>query len=528
MTDTIATDVLVIGSGIAGCVAALTLAESGLDVILLSAGAQMDDGNTALAQGGIVYQGVDDTPEEMARDIFTAGGEVNYPRAVRHLCRKGPEILRAVFLEKLALPFARAEHGEYDLTREGGHARPRILYSADFTGRVIMDGLLKAVGQSPNIRVMTGMTAIDLLTTHHHSTALEIRYQITNQCVGAYVLENSTGEVRRFLADYTVLATGGVGQIYLNTTNSQASLGSGLAMAYRAGAVLRNLEYVQFHPTALFHRGPRKFLISEAVRGEGAKLINHNGRAFLADYDPRADLAPRDIVTRAIVDEMLKTGEDFVFLDVADHVHQDLAKRFPTIHQKCLECGVNMTKEPIPVVPAAHYFCGGILVDLRGRTTIERLYAGGECACTGVHGANRLASTSLLEGLVWGHAIGQDIAARIRRGTHLLSRKLKASIPGWKLLGDRHNEDPVLISQDWATIKHTMWNYVGIKRTTPRLRRAFDDLRDLDKRLHSFYKETLISKPLVDLFHGCLTAYIITTAALRNTQSKGCHFRVDA
>lgn len=526
MTDTIECNVLVIGSGITGCVAALTLAESGLDVILLSAGARLDDGNTALAQGGIVYKAENDTPDDMARDIFTAGWELNSPRAVRHLCRKGPEVLRAVLLERLALPFDRENQGAYHLTREGGHGRARILYSGDYTGRTIMDGLLAAVARSPNIRVMTGMTAIDLLTTHHHSTALEIRYQIINQCAGAYVLENSTGEVRRFLADCTVLATGGVGQIFLNTTNSPGSLGSGLAMAHRAGAVLRNLEYIQFHPTSLFHRGPRKFLISEAVRGEGAKLINHQGRAFMADYDPRADLAPRDIVTRAIVDEMLKTGEDFVFLDAAGYCSQDLAKRFPTIHRQCLKIGVDITTDPIPVVPAAHYFCGGILVDLRGRSTIERLYAGGECSCTGVHGANRLASTSLLEGLVWGHAIGQDIAARMRRRTHL-GRRLKASIPGWKLLGDRHNEDPVLISQDWATIRNTMWNYVGIKRTTPRLRRAFDDLRDLDKRLHSFYRETLISKPLVDLFHGCLTAYIITTAALRNTQSKGCHYRVE-
>lgn len=527
MTDTIETQVLVIGSGVAGCVAALTLAEAGHDVILLSAGTQLDDGNTALAQGGIVYQGVDDTPEDMARDIFTAGWELNYPRAVRHLCRKGPEILRELFLNELNLPFARLDDGEYLLTREGGHGRPRILFSADYTGRVIMDGLIPAVRRHANIRVMTGMTAIDLLTTHHHSTALEIRYQITNQCVGAYVLENATGVARRFLADYTVLATGGIGQLYLNTTNSPASLGSGLAMAHRAGAVLRNLEYVQFHPTALFHRGPRKFLITEAVRGEGAKLVNHHGRAFMADYDPRADLAPRDIVTRAIVDEMLKTGEDFVYLDAASYTQQDLAERFPTIHQKCLDLGVDMTRQPIPVVPAAHYFCGGILVDLRGRTTIERLSAAGECACTGVHGANRLASTSLLEGLVWGHGVGQDIASRMKRCTHL-SRKLKSSIPGWELLGDRRNEDPVLISQDWATIRHTMWNYVGIKRTTPRLRRAFDDLRDLDKRLHSFYKETLISKPLVDLFHGCLSAYIITTAAMRNTRSMGCHFRVDS
>ncbi len=526
MTDTIETTALVIGSGIAGCVAALTMAEAGLEVTLVCAGDQLDEGNTALAQGGIVYRGLDDSAKLMASDIFTAGWEMNSPSAVRFLCRKGPEVLHRFFLEKLAVPFAREELGDYHLTMEGGHSRARVLYSADYTGRVIMDSLIVAVRKSPNIRVMTGMTAVDLLTTHHHSGSLEIRYQITNQCAGAYILENSTGMIRRFLADYTVLATGGIGQVYLNTTNTPGSLGSGFAMAHRAGARLMNQEYIQFHPTSLFHRGPRKFLISEAVRGEGARLINVHGRAFMGDYDPRADLAPRDIVTRAIVDEMLKTGDDFVYLDAAKYIHKDLAARFPTIHQRCQDLGVDMTKEPIPVVPAAHYFCGGILVDQRGRTTIERLYAGGECACTGVHGANRLASTSLLEGLVWGWAIGRDVASRTKRGT-MLNAKLKASIAPWKVLGQRQNEDPVLVAQDWSAIKHTMWNYVGIKRTTPRLKRAFDDLRDLNKRLHSFYKETKLSKPLVDLFHGCQTAYIITTAAMRNTESKGCHFRVD-
>jgi L-aspartate oxidase len=527
MTDCIESQALVIGSGIAGCVAALTMANAGLEVILLCSGAQLDDGNTALAQGGIVYRGLEDSPELLAEDITTAGWRMNSPRAVRFLCRKGPEILRNLFLENLHVPFAREEHGEYHLTMEGGHSRPRILYSADYTGRVIMDSLIVAVRKNPNIRVLTGMTAIDLLTTHHHSQALEIRYQIQNQCVGAYILEHSTGMVRRFLADYTVLATGGVGQVYLNTTNSPSSVGSGFAMAHRAGGRLMNQEYIQFHPTSLFHRGPRKFLISEAVRGEGARLIDHSGRAFMHDYDPRGDLAPRDIVTRAIVEEMLKTGEDFIYLDAANFVDLDLTRRFPTIHQRCLELGVDMTREPIPVVPAAHYFCGGILVDQRGRTTIERLYAGGECACTGVHGANRLASVSLLEGLVWGHAIGQDVASRFKRSA-VVSRKLKDSIVGWNALSYRENEDPVLVAQDWASIKHTMWNYVGIKRTTPRLRRAFEDLRNLNKRLHSFYKETQISRPLVELFHGCQTAYIITTAAMRNCESKGCHFRQDS
>ncbi|GAB6060858.1 L-aspartate oxidase [Desulfonatronum parangueonense] len=527
MIDTVETRALVIGSGIAGCVAALTIAEAGVDVVLICAGRQLDDGNTALAQGGIVYRGLGDSAQLMAKDIITAGWELNYPRAVRFLCRKGPEVLNKIFLEKLAVPFAREEHGEYHLTMEGGHSRPRILYSADYTGRVIMDSLIVAVRKNPHIRVMTEMTAIDVLTTHHHSHSLEIRYQIENQCVGAYVLEHSTGIVRRFLADYTVLATGGIGQIYLNTTNTSGSLGSGFAMAHRAGARLMNQEYIQFHPTSLFHRGPRKFLISEAVRGEGAKLVNVHGHAFMADYDPRADLAPRDVVTRAIVDEMVKTGEDFVYLDAANYIDMDIERRFPTIHQKCQEHGCDMAKEPIPVVPAAHYFCGGILVDEHGRTTIERLYAGGECACTGVHGANRLASTSLLEGLVWGHSIGQDIARRVKRNAMLNSR-LKSSIAPWFALGHRQNEDPVLVSQDWATIKHTMWNYVGIRRTTPRLKRAFDDLRDLNKRLHSFYKETQVSKSLVDLFHGCQTAYIITTAAMRNPQSKGCHYRDDS
>ncbi len=523
MTDSINTQVLIIGSGIAGSCAALTLAEAGLEVLLISSGESLDDGNTALAQGGIVYKSALDDPRILEKDILSAGCEHNHLRAVRYLCRKGPDVVRSVLIDKLNIPFARLDDGSFDLTREGAHTVARILHCADYTGRSIMDGFLKHISGHPSIRVMNRQTAIDILTTHHHSTELEIRYQMANQCVGAYVLDQDTGDVRKILADFTLIATGGMGQIYLNTTNTSSSLGSGMVMAQRAGARMMNMEFIQFHPTALFHRGPRKFLITEAMRGEGAVLLNTRGQAFMKNYDERGDLAPRDVVTRAIVEEMLRTKEDFVYLNAYDHIY-DPARRFPTIYQKCLEQGIDLTRQPIPVVPAAHYFCGGILVDVAGRTTIDRLYAAGECACTGVHGANRLASTSLLEGLLWGYAAARDIQGRLKSKARL-SRRILSSVPEWKFLGSKHNEDPVLIAQDWATIKHTMWNYVGINRTSPRLKRGFEDLRNLNKRLHDFYKETAISKSLVELFHGCHAAYIITTSALRNKHSAGCHFR---
>lgn len=509
--------------------AALTLADAGLSVMLITAGQQLASGNTRLAQGGIVYTGPGDDPKILERDILTAGWKRNYTRSVRYLCRKGPEVLRETLIEKYGVHFDERQPGDWYLTREGGHSVARILCCADHTGRNIIESLHKAVVEHPNITALTRRTAVDLLTTHHHATAQEYKYSLVNHCVGAYVYNEELDRVETVLADYTLLATGGVGQIFLHTTNTRVSIGSGLSMAFRAGARIFNAEYIQFHPTALFARSKRKdrrFLISEAVRGEGAKLINSKGEAFMPRYDSRADLAPRDIVTRAIMEEMLQSGEDCVFLDAANHVKKDLAARFPTIHARCAEMGVDMSSDPIPVVPAAHYFCGGILVDNRGRTTLERLYAGGECSCTGVHGANRLASTSLLEGMLWGHSAGRDIAARINRSSHL-SRKLMDSIPDWECPGNIQNEDPALIAQDWATIRHTMWNYVGISRNSSRLNRAFTDLRMLSKNLHDFYRQTPLSKPIIDLFHGCQAAYCITGAALRNRESQGCHFRVD-
>lgn len=521
-------DALIIGSGIAGSVAALTLADQGIDVVLLSAEDDISSGNTALAQGGIVYRSEDDDPRILEKDILTAGWKHNFTRAVRYLCRKGPEVLKEIFLEKYQIPFNQRVPGDWYLTREGGHTLARILYCDDHTGRNIMDVLEQAVQHHHNIRVLTQRTAIDLLTTQHHAKHLDFKYSLSNQCVGAYVFNEALGKVETILAKFTLLATGGIGQIYLHTTNTPGSIGSGLAMASRAGARLMNCEYVQFHPTALFggaKRGERRFLVSEAVRGEGAILVNAKGEPFMQRHDARADLAPRDIVTRAIMEEMLESGDDCVYLDVSKVKH-DVTKRFPTIYDQCRTIGVDMKCDLVPVVPAAHYFCGGVLVDNRGRATLDRLYAAGECSCTGVHGANRLASTSLLEGLLWGYSAGKDIAARMNKSAGL-SRKLNDAIPDWISRGSEDNEDPALIAQDWANIRNTMWNYVGVSRTSGRLNRAFSDLRKLTKDLQDFYRETALSKPIIDLFHGSQAAYIITLAALRNCETKGCHFRSD-
>lgn len=529
----IKTDALVIGTGIAGCTAALTLADAGIQVILLTSAKELVSGNSPLAQGGIATLAPGEDPRQFERDIMTAGWKQNYAKAVHFLCRRGPHVLEDLLVRRLHVPFARTSgsdgsgNGEFLHVREGGHSTPRILFCADHTGRNIIEALAAAVAAHPGITVLTERTAIDLLSTHHHAKHLDFQYSLNNQCVGAYVFNQQLGRVETLLADFTVLATGGVGQIYLHTTNTPGSIGSGLSMANRAGARILGAEYVQFHPTALYQgrRSGQRFLVSEAVRGEGAVLVNSKGEPFMRRHDARADLAPRDVVTRAIMDELLHTGEDCVYLDTRN-MHADPRDRFPTIYERCRTMGLDMRSDLIPVVPAAHYFCGGVLVDTSARTTLERLYAAGECTCTGLHGANRLASTSLLEALLWGHAAAEDVKRRRSRKSHL-SRKLMDSIPDWENLGATPNEDPALIAQDWSTIRNTMWNYVGISRSTSRLARAFSDLRGLYKNLVDFYKATPVSKPIIDLMHGCQAAYTITLAAMRNRESLGCHTRVD-
>ncbi len=526
------TPVLVIGAGLAGCAAALTLADLGFEVTLIAAGKDGEDGNSWLAQGGIIYKAQDGDPKLLEKDIIRAGHNHNNRKAVRFLAEKGPSAIETLLFQRLNIPFATNGNdcpttceGEWDLTMEGGHSAPRIIHSADHTGSTIMQGLIQAVEAAPNINFQRGRSAVDLLTSHHHTSGMDYRYQLENACCGAYVYNEANQCVDTVLADYTILASGGAGQLYLHTTNHAGAVGSAISMASRAFARLENIEYVQFHPTSFYHQDSPRFLITEALRGEGAILLNARGERFMPRYDKRGELAPRDIVSRAIVTEMLQHGDHCAYLD-ARGVRHNLAERFPTIMKHCLKFDVDMTKDLIPVVPAAHYFCGGILVDLAGRTTLQRLYAVGECSCTGLHGANRLASTSLLEAVLWGRSAGKDIARRLASRSGLPAR-LRKEIRDWTPSGAEHNDDPALLTQDWTTIRSTMWNYVGIIRTQQRLYRAFEEMRDLSARVHNFYRRTPLSKPLLDLFQGCQAAYILIQSALRNRISLGCHQRQD-
>ncbi len=514
--------VLVIGSGIAGCFAALTLADKGCDVHMLVPSKGLDGGNSAMAQGGIVFSHDPEDQKSLQHDMFVAGHDYNSPEAVEFLAQKGCVAVQKILLDKLGVPFDKNASGGLDMTLEGGHAVPRIAHCADYTGKTIIEYMHRAVEKHPNITVMPDRSAIDLVTTVHHAQALSYHYQLANHCVGVYAYNAATHDVELHLAEHTILATGGVGQVYLYSTNNPWATGSGISMAYRAGVRLANMEFVQFHPTGLFNHQQQIPLLTEALRGEGAHVINPRGERFVSRYDARGDLAPRDIVSQAIVTEMLESGEDHMLLDCTG-LDCDVTRRFPTVFESCMTMGIDMRRQPLPIVPVEHYFCGGILVDLRGRTTLDRLYAVGECSCTGIHGANRLASTSLLEALLWGASAALDAARRIQ--DEPLDKGVFAEIPEWRKTGEEHNDDPALIAQDWATIRNIMWNYVGIVRKESRLRRAFAELRDLSSHLHDFYRYTPLSQPLVHLYHGCQTAYLITQSALRNKHSLGCHYR---
>lgn len=554
---------LIIGTGIAGLTTAFSLARAGVKVLLVTKTEDPADCNTFWAQGGVIYQGVDDSTERLVEDIIQAGAGLCNEEAVRFLASEGPGVVRRLLLDEIAVPFSKTDAGELDLTMEGAHSVSRIIHASDATGRAIEISLLNRIRKEPNITLATEVTAIDLLTTHHHPDDIQVRYRLANECVGAYLLDNRSGEVLTVFADYTVLATGGIGRIFLHTTNTRHSIGDGVVMARRAGAAIMNAEYIQFHPTSLAHKGANHFLISEATRGEGARLMNKRGEYFMEKYAPTLrDLAPRDIVTRAIVEELTESREDFVYLDLSRFYtgSEPIRERFPTIHRECAAIGIDIENEPIPVVPAAHYFCGGILANSFGESTLERLYAVGETSCTGVHGANRLASTSLLEGVTWGYfaaaSISQKLetsttpvestasasrisseapgAAAVRRalssrppGTGALAEVILRTIPDWKQPVDSV-EDPALILQDWATIEHTMWNYVGIVRTFERLDRAVADMQALGQRLTKFYHSTAMSREIVELFHGQNMAAIVAAAALKNPVSRGVHFRKDA
>lgn len=521
MEDRERCQILVLGTGVAGLAAALAAAVEGAEVLLACRTEDPAVTNTAWAQGGIIYRGVDDSPELLARDILTAGADYGLPEAAHFLAERGPMVVKEWLIDRLGVQFARNGDGSLHLALEGAHSVPRILHVADRTGAAIERALLEQVRAQPGIRIAAGCQAVDILTTHHHSRRVVDRYALKNRCIGAYLLEVATGRVHTVMADATILATGGAGALYVHTSNQPGSIGAGFAMASRAGARLLNLEFIQFHPTCLYVPGAPRYLITEALRGAGARLVNARGDSFMEKYHPKGPLAPRDVVTRAIVDELHKTGDECVYLDLSDMPGQ-LVERFPTVAATCARFGIDISRERIPVVPASHYTCGGVVSDLRGRTTIPGLYAAGEVACTGVHGANRLASTSLLEGLTFGLAAGKDAAARSRE--HPLGDELCGSVPDWEPVPGPSNEDPALIAQDWSAVRHTMWNYVGIVRTAERLERAVADLRHQLVRLTSFYRATPMSAALVDLFHGCTAAGLIAAAAQRNPNSVGCHF----
>jgi L-aspartate oxidase len=522
---TIETDVLVVGCGIAGAAAAMRLARDGQrQVLVVTRTADAEESNTRYAQGGTVGRGAGDSSDLLARDVVAAGAGLCLPAAVRILAEDGPELVQRLLVEEAGVAFDRDANGALLYTLEGGHSVPRVLHVGDATGRAIEEALIAHLRELPNVTLMTGATAVDLITSSHHARdPLAVYRPIT--CHGAYVLDRGAGAVHRVLAPATVLATGGLGRIYRYTTNPEGARGDGLAMAYRAGARVVNAEYVQFHPTTLAVPGAENFLISEAVRGEGGRLFTPDGRRFMEHYAPRwGDLAPRDIVARAIHHEMIEHGYPHVLLDLAGHMDPArIRERFPTIHATCLEAGLDITAEPIPVVPAAHYFCGGVLVDERGRSTLEGLYAVGEVSCTGVHGANRLASTSLLEGLVWGDRAGRDIGARDD-----LQRVAEGEVPPWEDVGDNALADPVLVYRDRRTVQHVMWLYVGLARSTRRLARALRELNHLWEAIDGFYRATRLSDDLIGLRNLAQAAWVVTRAAWHNRQSRGAHYREDA
>jgi len=513
------TDVLVIGTGVGGCATALAAARNGAKVIIISNSSDLIESSSAQAQGGIIYKGVNDSPELLTRDIMTAGCNINYPPAVKQLVTYGPKLVKEMLIDELKVPFDRHPDGSLDLTEEAAHSIPRIIHATDLTGKAVVEQMIKSVQNEKNIEILTSATAIDLLTLSHHSLNPRDVYEPPT-CVGAFVLLQNEQQVIPIFAKETVLATGGLGQLYLHTTNHPNARGDGIAMASRANVRLINLEYIQFHPTALYHPQAKRFLISESVRGEGGVLIRRNGETFMERFHPQGCLAPRDVVARAIHDILVSYNEPCVYLDISHKPADWIRQRFPNIYRTCLEYGIDITKEPIPVVPAAHYSCGGIAVDLKARSSMRRLRAVGEVSCTGVHGANRLASTSLLEALVWGTFAGNDIADLIKKETYYFPE-----IAEWEC---QHEEvDPALIVQDWLTIKYTMWNYVGLVRTAKRLNRAKQILRELQMEVESFYARAVLSDQLLGLRNGVQTALDVLFACIENRQSLGCHYRID-
>lgn len=517
-------DALVIGSGIAGLVCASELAEKNLKVGIITREYDPKKSNTVWAQGGTIYPSEGEIHRDLVHDIQVASAGTSNIAAAEILEKRSGKILKEVLLDKAKTDFERDKEGNLCFTKEAAHSFPRILFKGDYTGKEIQISLLnflKDKKRFPNVSFLQGHTAIDLITPLHHGISLQQRYE-DNKVLGAYVYNRDQGVVHKVLAKVTVLATGGVGSLYLHHSNSEGARGDGHAMAKRAGAVLTNMEFIQFHPTTFFDSSShRRFLISEAVRGEGGVLLNSLGEAFMERYHPDRELAPRDIVSRSIDEEMIRTKHDCAYLDISFKDPNWIKERFPTIYEHCLAKKIDITQEPIPVVPAAHYTCGGVKTDLLGRTNLARLYAVGEVACTGLHGANRLASTSLAEGVVWGYIAAESITGKISEWDIYDSNRIK----GWR--NGTAPADPALIQQDMLTLKQTMWNYVGLTRTSNRLKRGSAMFKELHEEIQKFYKNALLSDELIGLRNGVEVAYQVLISSMRNTESVGCFYRKD-
>ncbi len=510
-------DFVILGSGIAGLTLALRVAERGTVAIVTKK--NKADSNTNWAQGGIAaVTSAEDSFELHIRDTLEAGAGLCQESVVRSIVEEGPECID--HLIEMGARFTEREvpggggRKELDLTREGGHSKRRILHAKDATGREIERSLLKAVSLAPSISVFENHLAIDLITRR------KLGLEGVDQCLGVYVLNEVEGRVDVFATGNVVLATGGCGMVYLHSTNPSIATGDGVAMAYRAGVPVRNMEFIQFHPTCLFHPKAKSFLISEAVRGEGGYLRGAGGVRFMSAYDSRAELAPRDIVARAIDSEMKRTGAECVFLDITHQSAEFIARHFPTIYSRCLEIGIDMASEWIPVVPAAHYQCGGVESSLDGATPLLGLSAVGEVACTGLHGANRLASNSLLEALVCAHRAAKRLLGEPGAGPG-------PEIPAWQTGGATNADEMVVVAHNWEEIRRLMWDYVGIVRTTKRLRRAETRLANLQEEIREYYWNFIVTANLLELRNLATVAQVIVASALQRRESRGLHFTLD-
>jgi L-aspartate oxidase len=513
-------DFLVVGSGVAGLWFALRAAAHGR--VLVVTKSTPTESNSAYAQGGIAAVWDEtDTAENHVEDTLVAGAGLCRREAVEITVREGPERVRELIELGARFTTKDDDPAAYDLHREGGHSHRRILHAADFTGREMVRALHEAAREHPNVEILDHHLAVDLVTEQWLSRRANAIPPADDRVLGAYLLDERTGEVRAQAAKVVVLATGGAGKVYKYTTNPEIATGDGMAMAWRAGARIANMEFVQFHPTALFHHAEHHFLISEALRGEGGKLILPDGTRFMPRYDPREELAPRDIVARAIDAELKRRGIDCVYLDMTHLPKAELEHKFPTIFGTLAKLGIDMSTQPIPVVPAAHYMCGGVLSDLRGESSIRNLFAVGEVSCTGLHGANRLASNSLLEAIVFAHRAAETAVERVA------ALPVPVALPEWDPGTAVDNDEQVVINQTWKEIRSFMWNYVGIVRNYRRLERARRRIALLKDEIRESYWDFRVSRPLVELRNLLAVADMIVKCALKRQESRGLHYTLD-